>query len=130
MGAGVYRIDMLQAQRVPEANVLVRSASACREETPMERAPIDRFHRGLVLTKLGKRLWLMTCLAHIPYHQLVVVAAGSKHFVVVGTPAEPTYFLPMTIQVLDGALWCSNIVYAYAFIFASTCNEATTPGTG
>lgn len=42
----IDRINGLQAQRVPESDVLVSCASTCGEEAPMERTPIDCLDRS------------------------------------------------------------------------------------
>lgn len=43
----------------------------------------------------------MGCVSHIPDHKLIVIAARCEHFVIVGTKAQPTHFLPVTIEILD-----------------------------
>ena len=96
------RIDCtygLQSERVPEANVLVSRATPCCQETSVQRTPVDRFYSGLVLRKLAQRL-LIVARHHVPDHELVVIATGCKHLMVVRTPSQPTDFLPVTAQML------------------------------
>lgn len=93
--ASVDRLKRLESQSVPEPDVLVSSASTCREQTSVQRGPIDSFDSGLMLVESCQRL-LLTVLAHLPDHELIIITSASESVVVMGTPSQTTHFLTMS----------------------------------
>ena len=118
----------LQSERVPEANVLVSRATPCCQETSVQRTPVDRFYSGLVLRKLAQRL-LIVARHHVPDHELVVIATGCKHLMVVRTPSQPTDFLPVTAQMLHETWLSSHIAYENLLVFRATGDKRAWPCT-
>jgi len=102
--------------------VLVSRTTARRQEASMQWTPIDCFDSGLVLAELGQR-FISRAVTHVPYHQFVIVAAGSQHLVVMWAPSEAADFLPVTTQVLDKARPCPHISHEDLLVFAAAGDE-------
>ena len=68
----------------------------------MQGWPINSFNGGIMLAKASDGL--ITILADLPEHEFVIIASWSKHILVMGTPAQSTNFLTVTLQNLNCVL--------------------------
>ena len=69
-------------------------------------------------------------MAHVPYHELVVVATRGKHLLVMRAPAQPTDLLLVPAQVLDETRLGAHVSHQYLLVFGATGDERARPGAG
>ena len=98
LGAGIDGAQWLQSLRIPKPNVLVRCSSPCCQQPSVQGAPVDCLDSRLVLTKSCQWFARVT-LAGLPDHELVVIATGGKHRIVMRTPSQTANLLLMALQI-------------------------------
>ena len=76
--------------------MLIGGATPSREETSVERAPVDRFHCSLMLSESGERL-VGGVRSDLPHHQFIIISSRGENFIIVGTPSQTTDLLLMAL---------------------------------
>jgi hypothetical protein len=121
--ASVDPVERLTSKCVPEPDTPIGCPSSTTHGAVLVRGPGDGLHSCHVLVEL--HLWLRV-IGTAPYHELVVIASGSK-LLLIWAPFESTNLLFVTFKLSKEFLLGSWVSVKDTLISRSTTEERVIP---
>ena len=123
--ARVHVVNVLQGQRVPEPDALVRRPATRRQKAPLLGAPPYGLDRRLVLVEADEGL--IPVPRRLPNEKLVIVPARGDVVLVVHAPLEPADLLLVPQQLILVVLLRSEVSYQDRSVSAACGDKVAVP---